>query len=251
MGMKMTAATTPLPALTAELKLTDKQQAQIKTIQDQAMKDIMAMRPAGGPGGPGGPGPGGPAGGPRPGGPNPGRPGGGAPGGPGGGFGGRMGGISPEDVKKLQTVSDKASSKIEAVLTSDQKKALPGALKEIGTMRNAGIPVQTLGDLKLTSAQKAKISSIADKAQKDMEVKMKAANGDFMSLGPVFQQARQKTHTDVMATLTTAQKGVIEKYEKEHPRRGGFGGGMGGPGGGGRRGGGPGGPGGPGGRPGA
>jgi Spy/CpxP family protein refolding chaperone len=157
---------------------------------------------------------------------------------------------SPADLKKMQDLTTKATSSIDAVLTPAQKKELPGALKEIGTMRNAGIPLETLGDLKLTSTQKTKIASIADKAQKDMEVKVKAANGDFQSLMPAIQQARAKTHTDVMATLTASQKAVVEKYEKDHPRRG-FGGGMGGPGGGGRRGGGPGGPGGPGGRPGA
>jgi len=242
LGLKPSAATTPLAALTAELKLTDKQQSQIKTIQDKMMKDMMATRPAGGPGGPGG-GPGGP----RPGGPNPGRPGGpgGGPGGPGGG-GGRFAPLSPADLKKMQDISAKANSSIEAVLTPAQKKELPGALKEIGTLRNAGIPFETLGELKLTSTQKTKIASITDKAQKDMAAKFTAANGNFQSLRTVMQDARTKTHADVMTTLTPTQKAVIDKYEKDHPRRG-----FGGPGGGGGRRGGPGGPGGPGGRPGA
>ena len=113
-------------------------------------------------------------------------------------------------------------------------------------MRTAGIPIATLPQLNLTSTQKTKISTIADKAQRDMQAKVQAANGDFQSLGPVIQQLRQKTHTDVMAILTTPQKGIVDKYEKDHPRGGRGGGGFGGPGGGGRGGGGRGGPGGPG-----
>lgn len=119
-------------------------------------------------------------------------------------------------------------------------------------MRQAGIPLETLGSLKLTSAQKAKIAGIADKSTQELQAKIRAANGDFQSLMPAFQQARAQTHTSVLAVLTSPQKAIIDKYEKAHPRPafGGPGGGFGGPGGG-RRGGGFGGPGGPGGRPGA
>ena len=234
-GRNMTAATTSVSALTAELNLTAKQQQQIKDIQAKFRKDMRAMMPAGGPGGPGGPRPGGPGGpnGPRPGGP-------GGPGGP------RPGG-APFDVQKMQDMASKASTSIEAVLTPAQRKQLPGAVKEIGAIGQAGIPIETLGELKLTSAQKAKISTIGDKSQKDMVSQFRSANGDFQKLRPVIQQLRDKAHTDVLAVLTSSQKSVIDKYEKEHPRRG-FGGGgpggFGGPGGG-RRGG----PGGPGGRP--
>jgi len=216
----MAAAITPVPALAAELNLTDKQQQQIKQIQDQFRKDIAAMMPARGGGGPGGPG------GPPPGGPNAGGP------------GGRMSG-PPMDMKKMQDIATKASHNVEGVLTPAQKKAYPGALKEIGAMRQANIPLETLGQLKLTSSQRTKISGIAEKSQKEMADKMKAANGDFQSLMPAMQQSREKSHTDVMAVLSQPQKDIITKYEKDHPR-GRFGGG-------GRRGGG----GGNGGRPGA
>jgi hypothetical protein len=151
---------------------------------------------------------------------------------------GMMGGPPPEFVMKMQALAKKEASSIEAVLTPQQRSQLPGALKEIGALRSAGIPLETLGDLKLTSSQKSKISTISMKSQKEIEAKLKAANGDFMSVGPVIRQAGEKTHADVMGVLTAPQKGVIDKYEKEHPRRGFGGGGFGGPGGGpGRRGG--------------
>ena len=228
----------PVPALAAELKLNAKQQKDINNIQDKLRTDMRAIFQAGR--GPGGPGMGGPGGPPRPGGPNVGRPGG--PGGP-----GRMGGpggMAPASLKKYQDLSNKATNGIEAVLTPAQKKQLPGALKEIGVMRQAGIPVETLGDLKLTSTQRTKIASISDQAQKTMAAKMQAANGDYQSLGAAFQQSQAKTRASVQAVLTAPQKAVIAKYEKDHPRRGFGGGGFGGGGGGGRRGGGPGGPGG-------
>ena len=272
-GRNMTAAMMPVSALTVELKLTGKQQQQITAIQGKFRTQMMGMFAGGGPGGPGGPGgrmggPGGPGGpGARMGGPGgPGGPGGrmGGPGGPGGpgarmggpggpgGPGGRMGGMDPANVQKMQNMANQATSSIEAVLTPEQKKRLPGALKEIGAMRQSGIPLETLADLKLSSDQKARIAGISDKSQKEMEAKLKASNGDFRSLGSAFQDARTKTHESVMAVLSPSQKSIVDKYEKDHPRRGfggpGGGGGFGGPGGG--RGG-PGGPGGPGGRRGA
>lgn len=240
----VTAANVPVAALTAELKLTDSQTQQIQAIQDQYRKDRRALMPAGGPGGFGGPGgPGGRGGAPggfggpggrggAPGGPGgapggfggPGGPGGrgGGPGGP-GGFGG-PGGRPNIDFKKMEDLNTKATSKIEAVLTPAQKKALPGVIKEIGAMQMVQIPVETLGELKLTADQKSKIVGIAEKSQKDLQEKMKSANGDFRSMMPIFQAARDKTHADVMLVLTAPQKATVEKYEKEHPRRG-FGGG--------------------------
>jgi Spy/CpxP family protein refolding chaperone len=227
----MVLAVTPVSALSTELKLTGKQQQQVKQAQDKFRKEMSAMMPAGGPGGP--PRLGGPGGPPRPGGPNagPGRPGG--PGGPGGGMrGGGFGG----NTQKMQDVAKKTSSGIEAVLTPQQKRELPTALKEIGTMRQAGIPLETLGELKLTSSQRSRIGAISVRSQKEMEARVKAANGDYQSLQPAFQQAREKTHSDVMGVLTASQKAIVDKYDKDHPRRGG-----GGPGGGGRGFGGPGG----------
>ncbi len=250
----MTAAMVPAAALASELKLNAKQKNDIETIQGKYRQDMMAAFMAGGPGGPGGPGPGGPGapgGPPRSSSPNGGRPGApGLPGGPGamGGPGGRgrMGGMAPADIKKLQDLSAKATSSIEAVLTPAQKKELPGVIKEVVALRSAGIPLDTLGDLKLTSAQKSKIVSLSDAAQKDMDAKRKAG-GDFRSM---MQDSRKKTHDSVLATLTQPQKAVVDKFEKEHPRRGfgAGGGGFGGPGGGGFGGGRRGGPGGPGGQ---
>ncbi len=213
----MTSVGAPVAALASELKLSDKQQQQIKQIQDKFRKDMAGAMPGGGP----------PM---MAGGPNAGRGGAGRMGGPGGMGGGQV------DVQKLQTLSKSASASIEAALTPAQRKDLPRAMKEIGSLRSAGIPLETVGQLKLTSSQKSKIVTIADRSQKDAESKIKAANGDFQSLRPILQQSREKTHADAMALLTASQKGIVDKYEKDHPRRGfggggRFGGGRGGPGG--------------------
>ncbi|HLJ57040.1 MAG TPA: hypothetical protein VKT77_18520 [Chthonomonadaceae bacterium] len=230
MGGNATAATTPIPALAAELNLNAKQQADIKGVQDRFRSDLQALIPAGmrpGGGGPGGPGRGPNAGGPGRG-PNAGGPG-----------GGMRPAFDPALMKKFEAAAVKANAGIEKVLTPAQKKALPAAVKEISTLRQIGIPPDTLGSLKLTAGQKSRIGSVIATSQKQMDAKMKAANGDYQSLAGAFQETRQKTHDAVFAALTAPQKAIIDKYEKEHPRggRGGFGGpGGGGPGGGGRRG---------------
>jgi Spy/CpxP family protein refolding chaperone len=147
--------------------------------------------------------------------------------------------MPPDALRKMQGSAKKASADIEAVLTPAQRSAFPRALTEIGALRQARIPVEALGELKLTTSQRAKIVAVSEKSQKFVQAIIRDANGDFRSLGPVLQAEGQKTHTDAMAILTPSQRSVIDRYEKAHPRRG-FGGGFGG-----RRGGrgGPGGPG--------
>ena len=238
MGPRMSVANVPIGALDAELKLSDKQKQDIKQIQDAFHKEQRAMMPRfpGGPGGPGG-GPGGPPnGGPPPGGP--GGPGGGPPGGgfPGGG---------PAIFEKMRGLEDKAVKQIEAMLTDSQKKAVPDAMKELSALGPAGIPLDVLGDLKLTADQKSRIIAISTKSQQDLRQKLDEArqSGDFQAFREIMQGSRESTQKQVNAVLTADQRTMIANFIKEHPMRGpggfpggpgGFRGGPGGPGGPGR-----------------
>jgi len=254
-GGRMSVANVPAGALDAELDLSPKQKQDIVQLQDAFHKQQRSLMPNfGGPGRPGGPrgqggppngGPGGP-GGPPQGGPDGGRPDGGP------------GGQQPNfeqmraNMEKMRALEDKTVKQIEAVLTDSQRRALPGAMKELGAFGPAGIPLDVLGDLKLSSDQKSRIVAIAEKSQQEMRAKMDEArqSGDFQAIREIMQANRENVHKQVMAVLNADQRALVEKFVKEHPMRGpgGPGGFPGGPGGFGP--GGPGGfPGGPGGPP--
>ena len=211
-----TAATVPVSAMVSALKLTDDQQTQIAAIQKDFAATRKSLMPP-----------------PPPGGPQGERP-------------------DPQamraNMEKMRTAETKAENDIKALLTDDQKEALPALLKEVGDLQAAGIPTEILGTLKLTSAQKTKILAINKSQQETMRSEMDAArqSGDFSGMREKMQTMQKATHDKVMAVLTETQKQAIADWEKANPRPRGFGG-PGGRGGFGGRGGGFGGPGGPGG----
>lgn len=244
--------TAPVEVLTSELKLSAAQADKIKAIQTAYNKDRAALMPnrggfggpGGGPGGPGG-GPGGPGGGPAGGPPEaPGFEGDaptghgpyvqgqgqGGPGGPGG-----QGGFQAMR-EKMDALDKAANDKIMAVLTEEQKAALPGVIQMIGAFQAAGVQPPALVSLKPTADQKKKAITISKDMQQSMQQAMQNQDRDAM------MDARAKAHDKIMALLTSEQKTALDKFNKEHPQRG-FGG-PGGPGGFGGPGGGPGGPGG-------
>ena len=139
---------------------------------------------------------------------------------------------------KSQQLEKTANESILALLTDSQKTAAASLLRLLPALREAGIPLEVLGNLSLTDDQKTQIAAVV-KADRD------AANGDMS------RELHDKIHTDVMALLSSDQQATLTAYLKAHPQtKGGPGGGPGGPGGfgGGPDGGGPGG-GGQGGRP--
>lgn len=141
-----------------------------------------------------------------------------------------------------QQLEKAANDKIIALLSAAQKTAAASLLKMLPTLRDAGIPLEVLGSLNLTDAQKTQIVATV-KADKD------AANGAMS------RELHDKIQADVLALLSADQQATLTAYVAAHPRRpggggpGGPGGGPGGPGGGGPDGG-PGDPGGPDGGPG-
>ena len=205
-GGRIQLVTTPVEVLASELKLTSEQADKIKTIQAAYRKDRDSMMPDG----PGGPGGGGQGGGPG-----------------GGGQDGNQGG-APPDREAMQKLDKTASDKITAVLTDDQKAALPGVIQMLGALQSAGIPPQALGVLKLTSAQKQKAIAISKEMQQAIQAAMQDQDRQAM------QDARTKCHDKIQALLTDEQKAALDKFAKDHPRQGGQRGpgGPGGPGGG-------------------
>jgi hypothetical protein len=151
--------------------------------------------------------------------------------------------------QKMGALDEETTKSIQGVLNESQNKQAPAFLKAIGGYRMVGIPLEVLPDLKLTSDQKTKITSIAEGAQKQMadaRAAAQAANGGnggapgaggpgAGGAGGGFQQFQEmmKANSDkAAAVLTTTQKATLAKYVADHPQRG-FGGR-----GGGRRGGG-------------
>jgi hypothetical protein len=130
-----------------------------------------------------------------------------------------------------------AIKSIESLLTSTQMKALPTVLKQFNAFPMAGIPLEVAGSLKLTSAQREKISAIAEAARAADRKTMDAArdSGDFSSVRDAIQQSRQALHDEVVGLLTDTQNKTLTDWVSAHPQRGpGFGpppGGPGGPGG--------------------
>ena len=162
-------------------------------------------------------------------------------------FGGGAGGGNRPDPAQLQEMMTKMQedrkkndAQIEAVLTDDQKKALPVFLKDVQTFQTAQLPLALVGDLKLTDDQKTKMAAVVTQIQKIAQEKRQEAmdNQDFQSLREIMTQTQTALKDKTRALLTADQKAMVEKYEKENPNqgfgRGGRGGGQGGPGGGGQ-----------------
>lgn len=134
-----------------------------------------------------------------------------------------------EMFQKRQAATTKADTDIKAVLTADQTKMLPDMNKELGALRQLGIPAEVLGDLKLTADQKTKLTTIATDSQKDMAAKRQEAQANGGRIDRQAMQDMQKATTDkAMAVLDLTQKNKLEAYLKEHPQPRGFGGGAGG-----------------------
>ena len=147
-------------------------------------------------------------------------------------FGGGAGGGNRPDPAQLQEMMTKMQedrkkndAQIEAVLTDDQKKALPAFLKDVQTFQTAQLPLALVGDLKLTDDQKTKMAAVVTQIQKIAQEKRQEAmdNQDFQSLREILTQTQTALKDKTRALLTADQKAMVEKYEKENPNQG-FGG---------------------------
>lgn len=119
----------------------------------------------------------------------------------------------PAAMQKLRDLNQQAVKDIEAILTDDQKAKLPDTIKELGALRNAGIPLEVVGDLKLTADQKTKIAAIAKEAQD--KVSNLTPEERRAKMRETMQESRDKT----MALLTDAQKKVITKFNDDAKKK--------------------------------
>jgi len=224
MRMRMTAAMVPVETLASELKLSKDQKDRIAKIQEAqraAMRKALetmggGMRMGGPPGGPRAGGPTAPRG---PGGATPGAPGRARPGGPAGTM---PGGPGAGMFGAIREQMEKADGEIQAVLTADQKKKLPGVLQSLGYLRWAGIPMQVLPKLKLSSSQRNRIEAAAKKA-----VDSARALPDDQRRAKV-REMRDQLEKQTRSILTAEQRKTLDA---EAARVRGFLGGPGGPGG--------------------
>lgn len=150
-------------------------------------------------------------------------------------FGGGAGGGNRPDpaqlqemMAKMQEERKKNDAQVEAVLTDDQKKALPAFLKDVQTFQTAQLPLALIGDLKLTEDQKTKMAAVVKQVQTISQEKRQEAmdNQDFQALREIMTQTQTALKDKTRALLTADQKAMVEKYEKENPNQGfgGFGG---------------------------
>lgn len=205
--MPMTLINAPLNALDAALKLSDDQREKIAKIRQEIRQQRRSRMP---------------------------QPGG-------------QPGFPPDsermraDMERVRAEEEKASRRIEEVLNAEQKRMVPGVMRELDTLRFLGIPPELYGTLKLSGDQKRRLAEIAEKTQQEILRREQAArdSGNFEAMREVprlHQQAREKA----MAVLTAGQREQVEEFRQNNPIPGGPGFGPGGPGFG------PGGPGGPG-----
>jgi Spy/CpxP family protein refolding chaperone len=124
------------------------------------------------------------------------------------------------NMDKLRSLEQGADRNIRAALTADQRQSLPAVLRDLGNLREVGIPAELYGTLNLTASQKQVIAAIVRRAQTQMRQKLDAArqSGDFGAARDAMMQSRKQTHDDALAALTDAQRGAIEKFIEEHPR---------------------------------
>ena len=197
----------PLSAIDAELKLSDPQKESIKQIQDRFHRDQRALLPGFRGGSVRVPGIG--------------VPGSGAP-----GNGAEPG--SPDStqqmlatMQKWRALEEKASAQISEILTDAQRAALPVAVTELDALATAGIPLDILGDLKLSQDQKARIVSISETSRQELRQKITAAreSADLQQIPDIAQSVRNYARKQVMAVLSPSQKNMVQNFVSEYRPR--------------------------------
>jgi Spy/CpxP family protein refolding chaperone len=186
-GAAPTLSNLPLPYLASTLNLTDDQKTKIEAIQAKVRTDTADLRKPD-------------ASGQRP--------------------------NRAELQPKIAALNDQAKKDIEAVLTPAQAKAADKALTSARVYSAVGIPLPVVADLKLTSAEDAKLAAIIDESTKEQAPAVKAladarTAGDqakVQELGQTMQTSRQATRDKAMAVLTEEQKATLAQYQKDHPR---------------------------------
>jgi hypothetical protein len=131
-------------------------------------------------------------------------------------------------MEKLHAQEQRVSDRIQAILSLEQKQALPSLLKGIEALRAAGLPPTLYHDLKLTADQKKQIAAIGASLP-DTPAPRGSAERPHGRPGAVppppgppdgFRELRQQTREKVLAVLTAEQRKSLEEYRRARPRPG-------------------------------
>jgi Spy/CpxP family protein refolding chaperone len=120
----------------------------------------------------------------------------------------------PSSRQKMRDLTQQTTTEIEAVLTDAQKAKVPDLLKEMGMLRGIGIPLEAVGELKLTEDQKTKLADIAKQTAEKMQGLAPEARREGM------QEAMKDAREKAMSLLTDAQKKTLKKYARPANRVG-------------------------------
>jgi cell division protein ZapA (FtsZ GTPase activity inhibitor) len=116
----------------------------------------------------------------------------------------------------IRETQQAANTEITGILTEEQKGKVEGVVKEFGAYQQLGLPLQVVGELKLTDDQKSKIKPIAEEMQKKVaELRAGGGQPDRQAM----QQIRQDYTSKAAAILTDDQKKAIEKWRMANPMR--------------------------------
>jgi hypothetical protein len=126
--------------------------------------------------------------------------------------------------EKMRGLEQKAASDIDAVLTAEQKSAVPELMKILNVLGRAGVFPELIGDLKLTTEQKRQLAALPTPPPPPRPGDEGREGG-----GPpdrdAMQQNRQQANQQVMRILTAEQKKIVEAFRQSQPGRGPGGGG--------------------------
>jgi hypothetical protein len=111
----------------------------------------------------------------------------------------------------MRQADEVASARIEAILTAEQKKEVPGALAEVDAFRAAGIPLEVYASLKLTADQEKGISAIGSALRPQTKPRDAAADQR-----PDPRAIRQATREKIRGVLTDKQRLTLAEYQADH-----------------------------------
>lgn len=143
---------------------------------------------------------------------------------------------------KVQSDQEAAAREIGRVLTSEQRPQIPSFLRDVELFGKATLPLELIKPLALDAAQKRKLQTIAEESDAQRQAKMREAFGQmrrqpqadpnadtpdansqnngqarFAAIGQAMTDVNKQIHEQVLAVLTTDQRTLVEKWDKEHP----------------------------------
>jgi Spy/CpxP family protein refolding chaperone len=126
---------------------------------------------------------------------------------------------------KLQQDMERAEKEIELVLTPEQRPGVNPFLRDLELFQGAQLPPELIRDLDLNGPQKRKLQiivrdAVAAQEQQRQQIVAKArAGGDLTGIGATFKSFQDGVRDKSLAVLTPEQRALVEKWEKENPRR--------------------------------